>query len=67
MLVCDQDSKECMVHRCPNCPDSAGLSNYLLQQPLHEENNNEDDGCDDDDNENEREEVINFQQWTAVD
>ena len=56
-----------MVHRCPNCPDSAGLSNYLLQQPLHEENNNEDDGCDDDDNENEREEVINFQQWTAVD
>ena len=32
IFVCDQDSKECMVHRCPYCPDSAGLSNYLLQQ-----------------------------------
>ena len=34
---------------------------------MHEDNDNEYDGCDDDDDVNEREEVINFQQWTAVD
>ena len=53
---------------CPNCPNSADLSNHLLQQLLHEDNDNEDDsGDDDNDEENDREEVINFQQWTAAD
>ena len=56
MLVCDRDSKECMVHRCPNCPESSVLPDYLLEQLLQEEE-------DDDENADE----IRFQQWTTVD
>ena len=55
MLVCDRDSKECMVHRCPNCPETAVLTDYLLEQLLQEE--------EDDENADE----IRFQQWTTVD
>ena len=43
MLVCDQDSKECVVQCCSNCPDSADVSDYLLQQILHEDNDNDQD------------------------
>ena len=38
----------CMVNHCPNCPDSADLSNNLLQQLLYKDNDNEDDGGQDD-------------------
>ena len=30
LIVCDINNKECMVHRCPNCPES----NTLLQNVL---------------------------------
>ena len=30
LIVCDINNKECMVHRCPNCPKS----NTLLQNVL---------------------------------
>ena len=29
LLVCDTNSKECMIHRCPNCPDTSNLTTYL--------------------------------------
>ena len=33
MIVCSRDSKECMVHRYPNCPvDTKALENYLLHE-----------------------------------
>jgi hypothetical protein len=58
MIVCRKDSKECMVHRCPNCPgDTNALENYLLHelQPEIDEHG--------------KDELLNiqFQQWTTVD
>ena len=57
MLVCDRNIKECMVHRCPNCPESAVLIAYLLEQLLQG----------DEDDENEDVDGILVQQWTTVD
>jgi hypothetical protein len=55
MIVCSRDSKECMVHRCPNCPvDTEALENYLLCELQPE--------IDEDEPLN-----IQFQQWTTVD
>ena len=58
MMVCDYDSKECMVHWCQNCPGSAVLTDYLLQQLINEDNDYE---------ENEHGDMILFQQWKTVD
>ena len=58
MMVCDCDSKECMVHRCQNCPGSVVLTDFLLQQLINEGDDYED---------NENGEMIQFQQWTTVD
>ena len=56
MMVCCRDSKQCMIHRCPNCPpDTQDLENYLFEQ-LQPEIDDEDDPC-----------TIQFQQWTNVD
>ena len=60
MMVCSRSSKECMIHRCPNCPDTGVLEQYLNQQLKSE---NEEANQD-----SEEEEVhIQFQQWTNVD
>ena len=53
LIVCDINNKECMVHRCPNCP----VSNSLLQDFLFHTIGDFDD---DDD-------VIEFSQWTTTD
>lgn len=29
MMVCNTESKMCMIHRCPNCPGSAPVKDYL--------------------------------------
>ena len=51
-IVCDVNSKECMVHRCSNCPDSnISLKDYLLSFIG-------DFDADD---------VIEFSQWTTTD
>ena len=52
LIVCDINNKECMVHRCPNCPES----NTLLQDFLFHTIGD----CDGD-------EVIEFSQWTTID
>eukprot|EP00112_Aurelia_sp_Birch-Aquarium-sp1_P016421 Seg3722.2 transcript_id=Seg3722.2/GoldUCD/mRNA.D3Y31 product="hypothetical protein" protein_id=Seg3722.2/GoldUCD/D3Y31 len=57
MFVCNRDSKECVVHRCPECPENAVLADYLLEQLLQEEDVDDDETADD----------IKFQQWTTVD
>ena len=51
LIVCDINNKECMVHRCPSCPES----NTLLQDFLFHTIGD----CDDD--------VIEFSQWTTND
>ena len=53
LIVCDINNKECIVHRCPNCPES----NTLLQDVLFHTIGNFDD---DDD-------VIEFSQWATTD
>ena len=51
-IVCDINNKECMVHRCPNCPES----NTLLQDFLFHATGDFDD-----------DDVIEFSQWTTTD
>ena len=36
MVVCNQESKECMIHRCINCPSRSDLEDYLNEQLLPE-------------------------------
>ena len=61
MLVCNRDSKQCMVHRCKSCPPMRNLEEYLLQQ-FETQNDNEEE-----DEDNIEEQIIQFQQWTTVD
>ena len=51
-LVCDINSKECMIHRCPNCPENT----EMLESKLYELIGDYDD-----------ETVIEFNQWTSTD
>ena len=51
-LVCDINSKECMIHRCPNCPENT----EMLELKLYEFIGDYDD-----------ETVIEFSQWTSTD
>ena len=58
MMVCSRDSKECMIHRCPNCPaDTQDLENYLFEQLQPEIEEDDEDNLF----------TIQFQQWTNVD
>ena len=51
LVVCDINNKECMVHRCKNCPGTAPLKTKL-ETILKEELNKEE---------------VQFKQWTTVD
>ena len=51
-LVCDINSKECMIYRCPNCPENT----EMLESKLYELVGDYDD-----------ETVIEFNQWTSTD
>ncbi|XP_071839778.1 uncharacterized protein [Apostichopus japonicus] len=61
MMVCDRDNKECMIHRCKDCPNVDEIRQYL-QSHLQE---NEED-CEDGDAGPE-DEFIEFKQWTTTD
>ena len=41
MLVCSRANKNCMIYRCPLCPDDAILRCYLE----NELNSHDDDSC----------------------
>ncbi len=68
MIVCSRDSKQCMVHRCPTCPDGSALIKFL-EQSLKEEEPGVDVSSDDNEEQDdtEEEETIAFHQWTTVD
>ena len=51
LIVCDINSKECMIHRCNNCPGTTPLKIYL-ETLLKEERNKEE---------------MSFKQWTTTD
>ena len=78
MIVCSRESKQCMVHRCPSCPDGSALTSYLKQHlEQHACKNLRDDDHDDSDDEDYEngdeqleemeEDTISFCQWTSVD
>ena len=50
MIGCSRESKQCMVHRCPSCPDGSELTSYLKQHlEQHACKNLRDDDHDDSD------------------
>lgn len=49
--VCDMESKECMLHRCEECPGEGALKEYLAD--FYKDNNPE--------------EIIEFKQWLQTD
>ena len=51
-FVCDINSKDCMIHRCPNCPENT----EMLESKLYELTGDYDDKT-----------VIEFNQWTSTD
>jgi hypothetical protein len=51
LIVCDTNNKECMIHRCDNCPGTTPLKTHL-DTLLKEELNKEE---------------ISFKQWTTTD
>ena len=51
LIVCDINSRDCMVHRCPNCPGSNTLVQGFLFHTIGD--------FDDDD-------VIEFSQWKLL-
>ena len=68
MIVCNRDSKECMVHRCPSCPGKQKIQTFLEENLLRNESDNDDCDSDDNNDENdENEETIAYKQWTTTD
>ena len=49
-LVCDINSKECMIHRCPNCPENTELFESKLYELIGDYDN---------------EILTEFSQWTS--
>eukprot|EP00112_Aurelia_sp_Birch-Aquarium-sp1_P026291 Seg924.10 transcript_id=Seg924.10/GoldUCD/mRNA.D3Y31 product="hypothetical protein" protein_id=Seg924.10/GoldUCD/D3Y31 len=64
LMVCDRESKQCMIHCCANCPPEARVEDYLLQQLKSEGGELQDAASDTMEIEEER---IEFQQWMTVD
>ena len=64
-MVCDRESKICMIHRCENCP---GIKQ--VQQFLHDyfkKNYYSENLYDNEDLDYVQEMEINFKQWTKTD
>ena len=53
--VCDISARECMLHRCPNCPNKDAVETYLRNR-IHDELNIEDEN-----------DEISFKQWQHTD
>ena len=61
MIVCNRDSKECMVHRCPSCPGKQKIQTFLEENLLRNESDNDDcDSNDNNDENDENEETITY-------
>ena len=46
MLVCSRANKNCMIHRCPLCPENATLRHYLENELYsHDDIDEDDDSC----------------------
>ena len=56
MIVCDRKNKQCMIHRCPNCPGTEPLEQYLKDLLLPSDVNDDED-----------QDEIKFKKWTTTD
>ena len=70
MIVCDRDSKKCMVHRCSQCPGieplKAFLTNALRRNKSGDSDGSSSDGSDSE-NVKSDESEITFNQWSTTD
>ena len=60
LIVCDRNSKECMIHRCESCPGVNAVKKFIEGELMKAD---DDDGQVDDYDDVE----ITFQQWTTSD
>jgi hypothetical protein len=70
MIVCDRDSKECMVHRCSHCPGIEPLKAFLTKALIRNESDDSNaDSSDNSDSENDESDdpEITFNQWSSTD
>ena len=70
MIVCNSDSKQCMIHRCSKCPGIDNVKESLLEIFVNKEelSSEEIESGDESDRENEiLEEAISFKQWITAD
>ena len=68
LIVCSRYEKDCMVHRCDNCPGTAPLISFLekeLVKNKHDGDEEIDDG--DVESEDDSEVEIKFSQWARTD
>ena len=56
MLVCSRANKNCMIHRCPLCPENAILRRYLENELYSHDDNDEDNAS-----------CLNYKQWKTID
>ena len=70
MILCNSDSKQCMIHRCSKCPGIDNVKESLLEIFVNKEELSleEIESGDESDRENEiLEEAISFKQWITAD
>lgn len=71
LIVCNRDRKECMIHRCPNCPGIEPLKNYLREQlkvrPSDQDETSADESGVGNTFTEEEDYDITFSQWTSTD
>ena len=59
LIVCDRNSKECMIHRCESCPGVNAVKKFIEGELMKADDDGQVDDYDDVE--------ITFQQWTTSD
>ena len=59
IIVCSRDNKQCVIHRCENCPGDINLLNYL-SSCLNPNDSDEEDHDD-------KQKIIKFSHWVTTD
>ena len=65
MIVCSRENKECMLHRCENCPGVVSMLEKLKKEVVKQHLG--DDACDEEVFSYFNEEEIKYSQWTSTD
>ena len=57
LIVCNRNSKECMIHRCESCPGVNAVKKFIERELMKADDDGQVDDYDDVE--------ITFQQWTT--